>query len=230
MLENDKLKKQLRFKDENGNDYPEWEVKKLGEITFKTGIKNKDNISYPVYSINNKEGFLPQSEQFDGMDSSDRGYDISMYKIIKANTFAYNPARINVGSIGYSGDLDDVIISSLYVCFKTTDEVNDAYLMVYLKSDEFNKSVLSKVEGGVRNYLFYENFSGIEIPLPSISEQIKIANFLSSIDEKTAKMEQELQELKQYKKGVMQLIFDSNNPANAQFVERERERERENKL
>ena len=102
----------------------DWAIKKLGELTFKVGEKNKAGIKYPIYSINNKEGFLPQSDQFEGMDSNDRGYDITLYKMIERNTFAYNPARINVGSIGYSGELHDIIISSLYVCFKTKTSGN----------------------------------------------------------------------------------------------------------
>jgi len=184
---------ELRFKKSDNEYFPDWAIKKLGEVTFKTGTKNKESIKYPIYSINNKEGFLPQSEQFDGMDSNDRGYDISMYKIITSNTFAYNPARINVGSIGYSGNLNNVIVSSLYVCFKTTDEINDEYLMVYLKSNDFNKAVLRTVEGGVRNYLFYENFSSIDLPVPSILEQAKIAEFISVIDNKILAIENQIQ-------------------------------------
>lgn len=145
---------EMRFKDENGNDFPDWEETKMENITFKVGKKNKQNIKYPIYSINNIEGFKPQSEQFDGYDSNTRGYDISMYKIIERNTFAYNPARINVGSIGYSGDLHEIIISSLYVCFKTTAVVNDMFLMQFLRTPQFNNAVLTNVEGGVREYLF----------------------------------------------------------------------------
>ncbi len=130
----------------------------MGEITTKTGEKNKDNIQYPFYSINNKEGFLPQADQFDGMDSNERGYDIRLYKIIERNTFAYNPARINVRSIGYSGDLHNVIISSLYVCFRTMALINDEFVQFLLQTVLFNKSVLPYIEGGVRDYLFYEFF------------------------------------------------------------------------
>ncbi|UHO40375.1 hypothetical protein H5J24_10600 [Chryseobacterium capnotolerans] len=91
----------------------------MGEVTTLVNKRNKNNEKLPVYSINNKLGFVPQSEQFEGVDSEDRGYDIKLYKIIDTNTFAYNPARINVGSIGYSENLENIIISSLYVCFKT---------------------------------------------------------------------------------------------------------------
>jgi type I restriction enzyme S subunit len=199
--------KELRFKDEKGNDFPDWNKMKLGDLTFKVDKKNKEKIKYPIYSINNKEGFLPQSDQFEGMDSNERGYDIGLYKIIETNTFAYNPARINVGSIGFSGELSKVIISSLYVCFKTIDLLEDSYLLHYLNTKDFNKSVNAVQEGGVRLYLFYDNFSKITIPLPSNQEQTKIAKFLSAIDEKINSNEIQIKQAEQWKKGLLQKMF-----------------------
>lgn len=201
------FKQEIRFKDDDGKEFPAWEKKKLGVLTYKVGKKNKENIQYPIYSINNQEGFRPQSEQFDGLDSNDRGYDISLYKIVNEKTFAYNPARINVGSIGYSYDLNKVIISSLYVCFKTKEELEDLYLLAYLDTDRFNKDILRYEEGGVRQYLFYENFSQIKIPLPSNEEQTKIANFLSAIDKKIDLTHQQIEHTKTYKKGLLQQMF-----------------------
>jgi len=198
---------EIRFKDDNGHEFPKWEKKKLGELTYKTGKKNKGSTPYPIYSINNREGFLPQGDQFEGVDSNSRGYDISLYKIIEEKTFAYNPARINVGSIGFSGDLKDIIISSLYVCFKTKQGLEDAYLLHYLKTFQFNKSVLQNVEGGVRDYLFYENFSNIKINLPSNKEQVKIANFLSAIDDKINHTQKQVEKAEVWKKGLMQQMF-----------------------
>ncbi|WMX15920.1 restriction endonuclease subunit S [Aureispira sp. CCB-E] len=198
---------QIRFKDDNGEAFADWEYIKLGKLTYKVGKKNKENIQYPIYSINNQEGFLPQSEQFEGMDSNDRGYDISLYKIIKKGTFAYNPARINVGSIGFSGELDNVIISSLYVCFKTKENLEDAYLLKFLDTFDFNKGVLRNVEGGVRQYLFYDNFSSIKIPLPSNKEQLRIADFLNSIDEKIKQNQIKVKQAQQFKKGLLQQLF-----------------------
>ena len=198
---------EIRFRDDNGQEFPKWEKKRLGELTYKTGKKNKGSTPYPIYSINNREGFLPQGDQFEGVDSNSRGYDISLYKIIEEKTFAYNPARINVGSIGFSGDLKDIIISSLYVCFKTKQGVEDAYLLHYLKTFQFNKSVLQNVEGGVRDYLFYENFSNIKINLPSNKEQLKIANFLSAIDDKINHTQKQVEKAEVWKKGLMQQMF-----------------------
>lgn len=189
------------------SEFPEWEEKKLGEITKKISIKNKDNQNLPVYSISNKHGFIPQGEQFEGVDSSSRNYDISMYKIVGKNTFAYNPARINVGSIGYSGDLENIIISSLYVCFQTIKQINDTFFLQYLETFEFKKQVIRNTEGGVRDYLFYENFSNIKTKLPSYEEQTKIANFLSAIDTKIDLVTKQLDEAKNFKKGLLQQMF-----------------------
>lgn len=199
--------RQLRFKNENNENYIDWNTKKLGEVTTLVNKRNKNKEKLPVYSINNKLGFIPQSEQFEGVDSEDRGYDIKLYKIIDKNTFAYNPARINVGSIGYSENLENIIISSLYVCFKTDNTVNDNFLYQYLKTDFFNKEVLRNVEGGVRDYLFYDNFARIKFDLPCVEEQTKIANFLSSIDSKIDIETQLLQKLEEQKKFLLHNIF-----------------------
>lgn len=207
---------ELRFKDtstslsasDDGKEFPKWEVRKLGEVTFKVDKKNKQVEQLPIYSISNQNGFVPQSEQFEGLDSNERGYDISLYKIVEKNTFAYNPARINVGSIGYSGsEIDRVIISSLYVCFKTVSEINDQFFLYYLQTEHFKNLVIKKGEGGVRIYLFYENFSEITISFPSKEEQTKIANFLSAIDEKIHLVSRQIDKMEMWKKGLLQKMF-----------------------
>lgn len=185
----------------------EWNEKTLGEITKVISKRNSSNKKLPIYSINNKEGFLPQGEQFEGIDSNDRGYDISLYKVIERNTFAYNPARIDVGSIGFSGELQNVIISSLYVCFQASKDVDNKFLWQFFNTFQFNQSVKNNVEGGIRNYLFYENFSRIKISVPCFEEQQKIASCLSSLDELVETHCQKLDLLKYHKKGLMQNLF-----------------------
>ena len=198
---------EIRFKDENGNDFEAWEENKLGEVTKKVSRKNKEGIKYPVYSINNEIGFLPQSEQFDGLDSNSRGFDISMYKIVESQTFAYNPARINVGSIGYSYNLGSVIISSLYVCFKTTTELEDIYLLQVLETSRFKFDITRFEEGGVRQYLFYDNFSKIKIPIPSLEEQNHISSFIEVINRRLKTLSRLIETNISFKKGLLQKMF-----------------------
>lgn len=196
---------ELRFKEFEKDG--EWEEKKLGEVTKVINRRNKSNRNLPIYSISNKDGFILQSEQFDGLDSVSRGYDISLYKIVTSHTFAYNPARINVGSIGYSGSIKECLISSLYVCFKTTEETDDSFLMYFFDTLSFNQSVENNVEGGIRAYLFYENFSKIKILFPSILEQKRIASCLKAVDEEINAVSDRASELEMQKKGLMQKLF-----------------------
>lgn len=184
-----------------------WEQFYLGNLLLKTDKKNKCNLNLPVYSINNTCGFVPQDEQFEGRNSKERGFDISIYKVVNDKTFAYNPARINVGSIGYSYDLDNILVSSLYVCFKTKENLDDIFFIHYLNTNTFRVSVLRIQEGGVRQYLFFENLSKIKIFAPSIPEQIRIASFFTVLDNKIAQLKQKKNLLAQYKKGIMQKLF-----------------------
>ena len=200
---------ELRFKEFEKDG--EWEVKKLGEVTKDVNRRNKSNRNLPIYSISNKDGFILQSEQFDGLNSVSRGYDTSLYKIVTSNTFAYNPARINVGSIGYSGNIKECLISSLYVCFKTTEDVDDSFLMYFFDTSSFNQSVENNVEGGIRSYLFYENFSKIKIMFPTVLEQKKITSCLKAVDEEINAISDKTAELEKQKTGLMQKLFPITN-------------------
>ena len=188
----------------------EWEKCILGDITENFNLRNKDKIQYPMFSVTNDRGFVPQSEQFEGRDMV--GEDIKAYKIIHTNDFAYNPARINVGSIAmYTGE-KPCMISSLYVCFKTTKEVNNEWLMQLLKTPKMNYYYNVNGEGGVRVYLFYPNFARIRMSIPKIEEQKKIAKLLNLIDERIATQNKIIDKLQSLIKGIgKQLFMDNQN-------------------
>lgn len=196
----------LRFPEFQG----EWEKCILGDITENFNLRNKDKIQYPMFSVTNDRGFVPQSEQFGGRDMV--GEDIKAYKIIHTNDFAYNPARINVGSIAmYTGE-KPCMISSLYVCFKTTKEVNNEWLMQLLKTPKMNYYYNVNGEGGVRVYLFYPNFARIRMSIPKIEEQKKIAKLLNLIDKRIATQNKIIDKLQSLIKGISQKIVRFNKP------------------
>lgn len=134
----------------------------------------------------------------------DRNYSnvdvaIKTYKLVHRNEFAYNPARINVGSFGFQNFTATAIVRPLYVVFETLPELLQAYLKAYMHSHYFNRDVIRNTEGSVREYLFYENFSNIKIPLPCVTEQKKIAEFLTKLDSKILLEEQYLKHLNNQK-------------------------------
>ena len=108
--------------------------------------------------------------------------DKSMYYIVSKNSFAYNPARINVGSIGYYDKPENVIVSSLYEVFKTSEDIDDRFLWHWFKSDAFQRMIEQYQEGGVRLYFYYDKLCMCSLPVPDIQEQRKIGKQLDILD------------------------------------------------
>ena len=158
-----------------------WEQRKFSDITFPAGEKNKDNLPLESYSITNEHGFVPQDEKFENGGTM-READKRMYYIVSPNSFAYNPARINVGSIGYQNIGKNVIVSSLYEVFKTSEDVDDRLLWHWFKSADFQKLIMQLQEGGVRLYFYYDKLCMGEVSLPSLDEQRKIGKLFDTLD------------------------------------------------
>ena len=169
---------QLRFH-EFADD---WGVSTFGHLTEHFSHRNRDSKHYPVFSVTKDTGFIPQEEQFESREIA--GDDISSYKIIRQGEFAYNPARINVGSIARYDNEVPCLISSLYVCIKPAADIDSDWLLYLLKSKRAIFYYNLYGEGGVRIYLFYPNFSRIKVKVPSIQEQHKIAALLKYIADK----------------------------------------------
>ena len=177
----------------------------MGDITTNFNVRNKEKIQYPMYSVTNNRGFVPQTEQFEDRDMV--GEDIKAYKVIHKDEFAYNPARINVGSIArYEGD-KPCMISSLYVCFKSRRQIDSNWLMHLLKTPKMNFYYNINGEGGVRVYLFYPNFARICTSYPGVEEQKKIAKLLSLLDERISTQNKVIDKLQSLIKGINQRVF-----------------------
>ena len=196
----------IRFKDENGNDYPDWEEKKLGEIVYRNSKKNKDQKYTLIQSISNKYGFVNQEDYFE--DRRVGSLDVSNYYVINNGCFAYNPSRIDVGSLAYKNDNDISIISPLYVSFKgNAKHINDKFLLGWLFSHKFVGKLGRLFEGSVRNTLSYENLSTIDIETPCIAEQEKIALFLEVINDSIENQKELLDEIIKEKTALLNKMF-----------------------
>ena len=200
---------------QNGSSYPEirfkgftdpWEQRKFSDITFPAGEKNKDNLPLESYSITNEHGFVPQDEKFENGGTM-READKRMYYIVSPNSFAYNPARINVGSIGYQNIGKNVIVSSLYEVFKTSEDVDDRLLWHWFKSPDFQKLIMQLQEGGVRLYFYYDKLCMGEVSLPSLEEQRKIGKLFDTLDNLITLHQRELEKLQNIKKSMLEKMF-----------------------
>ena len=190
----------------------DWRVKKLGAITKRTSRPNKDGIDRPAYSINNRKGFVPQSEQFE--DGSYQDLDKTAYKIVRRGEFAYNPARVNVGSMGRLRDEDEVIVSSLYVCVDVDDSIDGEYFDAWTKTRDFFEETVRNTEGSVREYLFYENFANMRMPIPPLAEQQKIAEILSTCDRVIELKQELLDEKRKQKQWLMRSLLSKAQAIN----------------
>ena len=158
-----------------------WEQRKFSEVTYISGVKNKDNLPLDSYSITNEQGFVPQEEQFEHGGTMKEA-DKRMYYIVPPKAFAYNPARINVGSIGYQNLGKNVIVSSLYEVFSTKEDIDNRLLWHWFKSPNLQKLILKLQEGGVRLYFYYDKLCMGEVALPKKEEQTKIGRLFDALD------------------------------------------------
>ena len=154
----------------------------LGCYITQISQRNKTGKDLPVLSVSNKHGFVEQSEQFeDRIIASD---DTSNYKIVDINDFAYNPARISVGSIARLKDKECGIVSPMYICFRTSKDILPEYLELFFKTVTFSFEVGKRLEGSVRLCLSYESLCEIVIPIISIREQQSLVKMVTTFHSK----------------------------------------------
>ncbi|MGL5935623.1 MAG: restriction endonuclease subunit S, partial [Cetobacterium sp.] len=195
----------LRFKDENGNDYPDWKGKKLGDFLIKYSEIAMEHNQYPVLTSSRKGIFL-QKDYFAGEDVASK--DTTGYNVVPKGYFTYRHMsddlifKFNINTIVEKG-----IVSTLYPVF-TTKNINSIFLQLKLNEGiEFKQFAILQKQGGSRTYMYFSKLEKLELNIPSISEQEKIANFLSSIDKKIELVEKELERNKEFKNGLLQKMF-----------------------
>ena len=165
-------------------------ITKLGSVITEYAVRNKHDEDIPVYSVTNEQGFCT------GYFSKDvASKDRTTYKIVPRGYFAYNPSRINVGSVDWQDCQDRVIVSPLYVVFGVDEKLDQQYLLHYLKSDITLTYIKALATGSVRDNLKFSILQEFPINLRPIEEQRKIASVLDRIDRVIALRNEELETL-----------------------------------
>lgn len=165
-------------------------IVKIGDVISEYSVRNKFDENIPVYSVTNEKGFCT------GYFSKEvASKDKSTYKIVPRGYFAYNPSRINVGSVDWQKYEDRVIVSPLYVVFGVSDRLDRQYLLHYLKSDMMLSFIKEYATGSVRDNLKLADLGKFPINLRPVEEQCQIATTLDKIDDLIAKRRQQLDKL-----------------------------------
>ena len=155
---------------------------RLADIIEQQSIRNKAGEDLKVLSVSNRYGFVEQSEQFE--DRTIASEDTSNYKIVALNDFAYNPARINVGSIARLKNFENGIVSPMYICFRCKGSVLPEFLEPFFSTKYFSLEMGKRLEGSVRMCLSFEGLCNIPINIPSYEEQTETAKKVNALSEK----------------------------------------------
>lgn len=165
-------------------------ITRIEELISEYSVRNKKSEDIPVYSVTNDRGFCT------GYFSKEvASKDKSTYKIVPRGYFAYNPSRINVGSVDWQNCEDRVIVSPLYVVFSISEQLDQQYFLHYLKSDIMLNYIKEYATGSVRDNLKLSDLGKLSVNLRPLDEQRRIAAVLDKVSDLIAKRRQQLEKL-----------------------------------
>ena len=200
---------EIRFKDDSGKDFPDWEKKRLGELspkmksggTPKSTIKDHYDGDIPFLSI----GDMTSQNKYLNWTSktiSKRGLENSSSWVVPKNSIIYSM----YASVGFvSINKIDLSISQAVMAIQPIDEMNLEFL--YYSLLNFQPKIKSLIETGTQGNINGGIVKNIPIETPSLNEQIKISEFLSSLDTQIELLETQIDKSKTWKKGLLQKMF-----------------------
>ena len=209
----------IRFKDDDGNEFPEWEEKKLGSIgEFKTSsvdkLINKDE--KVIKLVNYMDVYRHKNINIKNIDElmevSARENQIKENNLIKGDIL-FTPSSETPDDIGHSivifEDLPNTLYSYHLVRFRPYKNILDILFSHYFCNTSMVLNQFTKYSQGATRYtLSLDSFKKVKVKFPIVKEeQQKIANFLSSFDEKIDVEKDTLEHLKEMKKGLLQQMF-----------------------
>ena len=177
----------------------------LGDVTEECRSRNGNKHSATsVMGVTKAEGIVPMETRLIAADTA-------RYKLVESDWFAYNPMRLNIGSIARWVGEQEILVSPDYVVFRciTNTEPGCApgYLDQFRQTKAWEEFVTEGGDGSVRVRIYYKDIARIGLALPPLPEQQKVADCLSSLDEQIAAQAQKVKALKTHKKGLMQQLF-----------------------
>jgi type I restriction enzyme S subunit len=185
-----------------------WPSLALTEVTTEATARNgAAEIGVDaVMGVNKIHGMIPMKDHV-------RASDLSRYKVVRPEAFAYNPMRLNIGSIAQNQHARDVLVSPDYVVFDANpDFLLPAYFDHIRRTPMWSRFVKSAGSGGVRVRIYYNDFADFILELPPLAEQARIVEVLDAGRREIAILEQQRNALAKQKRGLMQKLLTGEWP------------------
>lgn len=189
-----------------------WKRIKLGEYLTELSQRNSTSVDNgtPVLSVTNRPGFSISEEHFYKKVFSK---DLSNYKMIRRGQFAYNPSRVNVGSIARLKEFDKGLLSPMYVTFEAKKGLSGAYLDHWILSPRFRSLVKAGTQGSVRNSLNFSALADFPLDLPPDEEQERIVAILDHVDLVINQTHAVIDQIQILKRGLIRELFTRGIPS-----------------
>lgn len=181
-----------------------YEIKQLSEVTINNRNKIDQTKEYKVLSAVNTGNLVLSDDYFDKQVYSK---DIGKYLNVDKDDFAYNPARINIGSIGLNTFDFNCCVSPAYVTFSVDKDYID-FFDFYFKSKKFNAEVTLRASGSVRQALNYNDFGLIEIPYPTKEMIDKFNSSYKTIKDRINKNKAKISNLEQIRNTLLPKLMN----------------------
>jgi len=193
---------QIRFKDNQGNDYPEWELKQIGSVFEQRTEKYEEGLE--LLSVTMNSGVKKRSE-IDAKDNSSNNK--ANYKKVCTGDIVYNSMRMWQGASGVS--IYEGVVSPAYTVLESNKQNISEFFGYYFKTTKMIQTFQRNSQGLTSDTwnLKYKPLSKIKIMVPIREEQQKIADFLTAIDQKIQQTQTTLNQTQAFKKGLLQKMF-----------------------
>ena len=186
----------------NDPNYPRCHIR---DFTSECTIRNRQAQCERVLSVTNTNGFVLPEEQFKRRVASS---DLSNYKLVTRGQYAYNPSRINVGSIARLDNWDKGVLSPMYIVFELDQsKVNSDFFMHWLTSHEARQRIRNSAQGSVRETVSFTDLGAIVFPVPDMERQSQAAEILNYARSEIDLLKNLADEYKAQKRGLMQKLL-----------------------
>ncbi len=205
----------LRFKQDDGSDFPDWEEKKLGDLgNTYNGLTGKTKVDF-----GKGKPYIQYMQIF-----SDSKIDISNFGLVKIEngenqnmaqygdvfftTSSETPNEIGTSSV-LTERVEEVYLNSFCFGFRpnSLDELVPEFSQFFFRSDKVRKEIIKLAQGSTRFNMSKVELIKLKFDFPRKEEQTKIANFLSSIDKSIEILENQIEQSQQWKRGLLQKMF-----------------------